>query len=139
MFKLHPRLEAELIYIGKSDLSQVFVLPNSDNPWVVLVPEIADIKELHHLEHKDQVKLLKEINSVSSVMEAEYTPDKINIGALGNMVPQLHIHIIARYKKDKAWPGALWGTDAGADNQKIKDYTKFFKQALDLNFITYRK
>ncbi len=127
MFKLHPQLKNDLIPIGKFSLSQLFLLPDSDNPWVVLVPEVEATKEWHHLSIEAQTSLQSEINLVSEFFEKKFTPDKINIGSLGNMVPQLHIHIIGRFKDDKAWPGAIWGTKAGSDQEILAKWCQLLK------------
>lgn len=78
-------------------------------PWIILVPMQNDITEIHRLSSADQSALMVDIARVSSVMEELFTPDKLNIGALGNMVPQLHIHVITRYRGDETWPGPVWG------------------------------
>lgn len=124
MFKLNEKLESDLVYLSTLKLSQLFLLPDSDNPWFVLVPKVENIKEFHHLSQNEQEELLKEINLVSTFLEQEFSPDKLNIGSLGNMVPQLHIHIIARFKGDKAWPGAIWGAKAGKDLEVIENWRK---------------
>ncbi|MCO4795235.1 MAG: HIT domain-containing protein [Bacteriovoracaceae bacterium] len=121
-FELHPQLEKDLISLGKLDLCQAFLLPDSDNPWVVLVPEIPNIREVHELSKDDQYKLMDEISLISKKMESKFSPDKLNVAALGNMVPQLHIHIICRYKGDKSWPGSLFGSVPGEDKKKIESY-----------------
>ena len=133
MFKLHSKLENDLVFLGKMDLSSAFLLPDSDNPWVVLVPEIPDITELHQINFDDQVRLLKEVNQVSEVMEESFNPDKLNLGALGNMVPQFHFHIICRFKDDKAWPGSIWGNDWSHDQKKLKTYIEVLKNGLNIN------
>lgn len=120
-FQLHERLKNDLIEIKDLELSKLMLLPDSENPWCVLVPKRNDIKELHHLESDDQNILLEEINTVSKILEKEFSPDKLNVGALGNMVPQLHIHIICRYKNDRSWPGSIWGTAAEIDKVKLED------------------
>jgi len=130
MFKLHTKLKNDLIPLGELSISLVFLLPDSDNPWLVIVPKVENIKEWHHLGLKAQYQLLDDINKLSAIMERHFNPDKINIGSLGNMVPQLHIHIIARFKGDKAWPGALWGSDPGQDQEKLKSWESLFKKEL---------
>lgn len=130
MFKLHKTLEADLVYLGDFDLTQVFLLPDSDNPWIVLVPRKEDITEIHQLSTEDQSLLIKEISYVSKKLETLYEPDKLNIGALGNMVPQLHIHIICRFTNDKAWPGAIWGNSWGNDQVKIESFVTKLKKEL---------
>jgi diadenosine tetraphosphate (Ap4A) HIT family hydrolase len=78
-------------------------------PWCVLVPARNDIREIHELEPPDQAALIREIASVSKAMQAEFAADKMNVAALGNVVPQLHVHIVARFEDDPAWPAPIWG------------------------------
>lgn len=78
-------------------------------PWLILVPEREDVREIYDLSGDDRQELMDEIVRVSRVIKLLYSPDKINIGALGNLVPQLHIHVIGRYTTDRAWPGPIWG------------------------------
>ncbi len=85
------------------------MINDSRYPWVVLVPEIEDLRDLHDLSDENHPAVMKEIRLVSKGMDALFTPTKMNVAALGNMVPQLHIHIIARYDQDEAWPGPVWG------------------------------
>ncbi|MDX2470673.1 MAG: HIT family protein [SAR324 cluster bacterium] len=120
-FTLDSRLEEGLTYLGELDLCQVRLMPDSECPWVVLIPKRPDVKEIHQLSPNHQQTLMKEIAHYSSLLEGLFTPDKINVGALGNMVPQLHIHIIARYKSDRAWPGPIWGIDGPTDKQFIAE------------------
>lgn len=108
-FVLDPNLSKENIYITEYKLSIVLLKNDKNFPWLILVPKRNSIKELYELSHEDQLILLDEINRCSRVMQQLFTPDKINIAALGNIVAQLHIHIIARYKTDAAWPNAVWG------------------------------
>lgn len=110
MFEIHHKLKEDLVYLGKLELSHLFMHPNSSNPWLVLVPEVPKIRELYELSHKEQEELLQEINHLSKFLTQEFKPSKLNIGALGNMVSQLHIHIICRYENDSAWPNAIWGS-----------------------------
>ena len=91
-------------------MSKLYVKNDKDNPWFVLVPRKAQASELVDLTHEEQCMLMEEVSIVSEFLKKYYMPTKINIGALGNIVRQLHIHIIARYETDQAWPQALWGT-----------------------------
>lgn len=79
-------------------------------PWVILVPRVPEITEIHQLSPPHQNMLIQEITKISLILETHFQPEKINVGALGNLVPQLHVHVIARYKNDRAWPGPIWGT-----------------------------
>lgn len=119
-FELHPQIKSDLQSLGDFPLSHVMLYPSSTNPWLVLVPRRPNIKEWHQLTAEEQSELCKEISKVSEWMEDEFQPDKINVGALGNMVPQLHVHIIGRYKNDVAWPGAIWGKDVACEPQGLE-------------------
>ncbi len=120
-FLIHPRLEEDTILLGELDLCEVRLIPDSDNPWIVLVPKREDIREIHELTDVEQGTLIYEISKISQVLSELFSPEKINVGALGNMVPQLHIHIICRFIEDRAWPNAIWGTQCGEDQEKIDD------------------
>ena len=109
MFNLDDRLAADTVLITDFDLCQVRLMKDAHYPWLILVPKRADIREIHQLEPQDQQCLMQEITHVSRVLETAFKPDKINVAALGNMVPQLHVHIIARFSADPAWPGPVWG------------------------------
>ncbi len=108
-FTLHPRLAADTVLVASLPLCDVLLMDDSTYPWVVLVPRRADIREMHQLGTEDQQVLMQEITHVSAQMEKLFSADKMNVAALGNMVPQLHVHIIARYETDPAWPGPIWG------------------------------
>lgn len=129
-FQLHQRLEADLIELGDFKLSKVLMHPNTENPWIILVPKREQIREIFELSKEDQGQLLEEIQSSSKVMFTEFKADKMNIGALGNMVPQLHIHVICRFENDKAWPNAIWGQELTDDN--LADLKARLEQVLDL-------
>ncbi|CED71986.1 putative uncharacterized protein, HIT family [Aliivibrio wodanis] len=112
-FQLHPRLQQDCIVLGNLPLCQVLMIKEDIGPWLILVPRIADLKEIHHMTDEQQVQFIKESSAVAQLLEDNFTPDKINIGALGNLVPQLHIHHIARFTTDCAWPGPVWGNTNG--------------------------
>jgi len=105
---------------------------DSTYPWLVLVPERNDIREIHELSEIDGQTLLREITLVSSRIQKLFKADKMNVAALGNMVPQLHVHIIARYDSDPAWPSPIWGaTKPVPYNQQVLDNTlEKIKEAL---------
>jgi diadenosine tetraphosphate (Ap4A) HIT family hydrolase len=108
-FKLHPRLAADTAFVTDLDLSKLLLLNDSQYPWTLLVPRRPDIKEAHHLSDADQQQLLRESNMLCKVMEELFNPHKLNVAAIGNVVPQLHIHHIARFETDPAWPAPVWG------------------------------
>src|SRR3546814_20903229 len=78
-------------------------------PWLILVPRRPDLKESHDRDRDARAQLTEEICRASRALQTSFAPDKINVGALGNLVPQLHVHVIARFTTDPAWPGPVWG------------------------------
>lgn len=109
MFELHERLEADTVELLDLPLCRVLLMKDARYPWVILVPRQNGLKELHELSEGDGQLLWQEIKATSKLMEGSFDCDKVNVGALGNMVPQLHIHVIARTIGDAAWPGPVWG------------------------------
>lgn len=108
-FTLHPQLAKDTVFVAKLALCRVLLITDATYPWLVLVPERGDIREMHQLTGEDQQVLMREITLVAECLEALVSADKMNVAALGNMVPQLHVHIIARFEGDPAWPGPVWG------------------------------
>ncbi len=108
-FLLHPRLLADTITLGDLALSRLLLMNDSRFPWVVMVPRRNNILEIIDLNHADQIQLFSEIQSVLEAVRIAFEPDKLNLGAIGNLVPQLHVHIIARFENDAAWPNPVWG------------------------------
>jgi len=109
MFQLHPRLQADTCWLGDLPLTRVLLATDSQYPWLILVPKVAHLREIHHLAPAQQQQLMQESCAVAALMEQALTPDKINVAALGNLVPQLHLHHVARFTTDRAWPGPIWG------------------------------
>ena len=112
-FTLHPRLAADTTVLGDMPLCRVLLSKEALGPWLILVPRRDNLTEIHHLPEEEQVQLMRESSAVAALLEKDYQADKINIGALGNLVPQLHVHHIARYRSDIAWPGPVWGNTDG--------------------------
>jgi len=94
-------------------LSLVLLSKDANYPWCILVPQRPDIREIHQLEQCDRQQLLDESCLLAEVMETLFSPVKMNVAALGNMVPQLHLHHVARFEDDLAWPKPIWGEVAG--------------------------
>lgn len=109
MFQLHSQLAVDTIPIGQFTLSLVLLHKDANFPWLILVPKREAINEIHHLSELDQQQLMRESSHLSEVMTSIYAPKTMNIAALGNMVSQLHVHHIARFEDDLAWPGPIWG------------------------------
>lgn len=110
MFTLNERLRTDTIELGRLELSRLLLMNDRSLPWLVLVPEREGIKEIDELSTSERTMLIEEIACVSGVIRGLYHPIKVNIGALGNLVPQLHVHVIGRFADDRAWPGPIWGT-----------------------------
>ena len=108
-FALDPRLAADTLWVADWALSTVRVMDDARFPWVILIPRRAQIQELHDLGHGEALVLLQEVQRASKGLQRIFQPDKINIGVLGNVVAQLHIHVVARWRTDAAWPGPVWG------------------------------
>lgn len=109
-FVLNPKLDADTIEITTLPLCLVRLMNDRRFPWVILVPARRDVSEIIDLDAADRATLIEEIALVSTVMRELFHPTKLNVGALGNVVAQLHVHVIARFASDVAWPGAVWGT-----------------------------
>jgi diadenosine tetraphosphate (Ap4A) HIT family hydrolase len=108
-WSLHPQLEKDTINIGDLPLSRVLVIDDANYPWLLLVPRRAGAVEIVDLDEVAQAQLMTEITRVARALQDVAKPDKLNIAALGNVVPQLHVHIIARRRSDAAWPRPVWG------------------------------
>lgn len=108
-FVLHERLAADTVALDDWPLCRVLLMNDANYPWLILVPRRPDLKEIHDLGKDDRAQLTEEICRASLALLSRFTPDKINVGALGNLVPQLHVHVIARFTTDPAWPGPVWG------------------------------
>jgi len=108
-FILDARLEADSVFIADGELSQLRLMNDARYPWLVLVPKVADTSEWVDLPGQQQELLLSEINIAAKILREYFPCEKINIGALGNIVRQLHVHVIARTSQDEAWPGPVWG------------------------------
>lgn len=108
-FQLHPRLQQDCFVIGHFALSQLLMMNDNQYPWFILVPQRNDISEIFQLNDSDRQQLLQESCLLAEKLVEIYRPDKLNIAAIGNVVPQLHVHHVARFKNDKAWPAPIWG------------------------------
>ena len=108
-FKLHPKLAEDCHYLGDFQLCALLLSKDANYPWYILVPRQADISEAFQLSKLDQQMLQHESLQLSHALSKEFVADKMNIAAVGNMVPQLHLHHIVRYKHDAAWPNPVWG------------------------------
>lgn len=109
MAGLHPQLQKDCLLIGRFTLCRLLLMQDAHYPWFILVPDREDISEIYQLSGEDQVQLLRESSQLSAVLVERFHADKLNIAALGNVVPQLHVHHVVRYRDDPAWPAPVWG------------------------------
>jgi len=109
MFELHPQLAKDTHALGRFTLCRVLLMNDSQYPWFILVPERENIREVHELGDADRRQLWEESVQLSRALTEVFKPDKLNIAALGNQVPQLHVHHLVRYTHDPAWPAPVWG------------------------------
>ncbi|WP_298965788.1 HIT domain-containing protein [uncultured Methylobacterium sp.] len=108
-FPLDPRLAADTLAVGDLPLCSVLLLDDARFPWLVLVPRRDGVSELTDLSPEDAATLMQETRIAVGVMQALAKPDKVNVGALGNVVAQMHVHVVGRFLSDPAWPGPVWG------------------------------
>ncbi len=108
-FELHPQLAQDCHRLGRFELGLLLLMNDANYPWFILVPQRAGLREIYQLEQADQQQLLRESTLLSRALMSAFGGDKLNLAALGNMVPQLHLHHIVRYAGDAAWPAPVWG------------------------------
>jgi diadenosine tetraphosphate (Ap4A) HIT family hydrolase len=111
-FALHPTLARDTVEVARLPLCRVLLMNDRRFPWLILVPEREALREIHDLPPADRSTLIEEIAQAGQVLARLFQPDKLNTGALGNVVPQLHVHVVARFTADAAWPGPVWGSGA---------------------------
>ncbi len=112
MFQLDHRLQADTQLLGAFPLSLLLLSKDANYPWCILVPQREDVREIYQLNETDRRQLLDESCLVAETLNKLFAADKINVAAIGNMVPQLHLHHVVRFKTDAAWPGPVWGAVA---------------------------
>lgn len=117
-FTLHERLAADTLPVIDLTLCTVRLMNDSQYSWLILIPRRMDIVEYTQLSKEDLAQLWAEVEHVTRVLQNYTQADKMNLGALGNMVPQLHVHIIARFRNDAAWPGPVWGAHPAVPYEK---------------------
>jgi diadenosine tetraphosphate (Ap4A) HIT family hydrolase len=109
MAGLDPRLQQDCLEVGRFPLCRLLLMRDANYPWFILVPDREAVTEIHHLGEADRRQLLHESCSLSVALESAFHPDKLNVAAIGNLVPQLHIHHVVRFRDDAAWPAPVWG------------------------------
>ena len=111
-FALDPQLEQSSFFIEDWPLCRIVLRNDSTWPWLYLVPRRNNVREIYELNDADQAQLVREISRAGKALNALYAPAKINTAALGNQVPQLHVHVFARFRDDPAWPRPVWAVQA---------------------------
>jgi len=133
IFTIDPRIASSSFFVGDLSLSSLYLKNDANFPWLILVPRVAEAREIMTLSPSQQYQLMDEITLVSQALQQHSTPDKLNVGALGNIVEQLHIHIIGRYQNDLLWPHSVWQAGlASLDYQeaKLQEMLHFFHNRL---------
>jgi len=108
-YELHPQLAADTHPVATFALSELRLMDDGNYPWLVLVPRVAAARDIIDLDPMQRRELGDEIDQASRLLRDAFTPFKLNVAALGNLVPQLHVHVIARFEDDPAWPAPVWG------------------------------
>ncbi|EKG32972.1 HIT domain-containing protein [Pseudomonas avellanae] len=136
MFVLDSRLQQDTLPIGDFPLCRLLLSNDTHYPWFILVPRRADITEVFQLNAADQLQLWQETTALSKVLKEVFVADKINVAALGNVVSQLHMHVIARKRDDSAWPAPVWGKQAAAaySDEQFATICRQLKPALTNDF-----
>jgi diadenosine tetraphosphate (Ap4A) HIT family hydrolase len=109
MFQLHPQLQADTVLVGRFPLSLLLLSMDANYPWCILVPQREGVEEIYQLDSADQSQLLHESSLLAETLATLFAADKINVATIGNMVPQLHMHHVVRFKNDAVWPRPIWG------------------------------
>jgi diadenosine tetraphosphate (Ap4A) HIT family hydrolase len=139
-FQLHPRLQQDCIVIGSFELSLLLLMNDNHYPWFILVPQRADITEIYQLDASARQLLQTESCLLAQTLAVVYQADKMNIAAIGNLVPQLHLHHVVRYQTDAAWPAPVWGKFAAkpysdeqisAHKQRVRTALQPFLHVID--------
>jgi diadenosine tetraphosphate (Ap4A) HIT family hydrolase len=136
VFVLDQRLLQDTLPVGDFPLSRLLLSNDSQYPWFILVPRRADISEVFQLSDADQAQLWKETTVLSKALSQLFQADKMNVGALGNVVSQLHMHVIVRHKHDIAWPTPVWGKYPAVpySAEQVADILTRLKTALTVDF-----
>ncbi len=109
MAEIHPQLQKDCLILGRFKLSHLLLMNDSNYPWFILVPDRDSTTEIYQLSDSDQNLLWQESCLLSRLLMQQFDGDKLNVAAIGNLVPQLHLHHVVRYRSDPAWPAPVWG------------------------------
>lgn len=134
-WSLHPQLEKDTRNLGDLPLSRVLVINDATYPWILLVPRRTGVSEIIDLDEVEQAQLMTEIARIGRALKTVTVCDKLNIAALGNVVPQLHVHVIARRNGDVAWPRPVWGQapPLAYDQRELETFVSAFRRLVWLD------
>lgn len=127
MFVLNSTLENDSFPLMETDLCLIRLVNDARYPWVLVVPKIPNASELHDLTDEEYTEMMATTRTLGGVLKASFGADKINTAAIGNMVPQLHVHIVARLQDDAAWPGPVWGV---GDMEPLSDEERAHREEI---------
>lgn len=135
MFVLDPRLQQDCLVLGDFPLCRLLLSKDANYPWFILVPRQAEVSELFDLTPADQQQLWQETTCLASSLKQEFAADKMNVATLGNVVSQLHMHVIVRHRNDAAWPAPVWGKVAAAEysEEQLAQLRQRLRSALNNN------
>ena len=133
-FEVHPQLQADTVLVSDWHLCQVRLMNDSRYPWVILIPKVPGVAEIHELANEQQHLLLEESVRLSKALEQLFSPHKLNVAALGNVVRQLHVHHIVRFETDETFPKPVWGVGDAIpyDTSALRDTVNGLQIALDI-------
>lgn len=133
-WSLHPQLDNDTVGIGDLALSRLLLSKDATYPWLILAPRRAGAVEIIDLDHDDRARLMTEIARASEVLRGITGCGKLNVAALGNQVPQLHVHVIARRESDAAWPNPVWGATAAReyDAAELETFIEAIRRGIGL-------
>ncbi len=136
MFDLDPRLKEDTYVLGDFPLCRLLLSKDANYPWFILVPRRADISELFQLDDNDKQQLWEETTALAETLKDSFAADKMNVATLGNVVAQLHMHVIVRRRNDPAWPAPVWGNKPASAYtvEQLADIRKRLATVLDDNF-----
>ena len=133
-FVVHQQLLNDCEVLGDLGVCRVLLMRDARFPWLILVPRKKDLRDFHDLPHEFRITLFNELEQASNAVERFNGATKVNVAALGNQVPQLHIHVIGRKEVDAAWPGPVWGVGTPQDysDSQLAEAIAYFKDFLSL-------
>ena len=129
-FDIDPVLRKDCHLLGRFSYAHLLLYRHRSIPWFILVPETSET-EVVELSHDDQLELFHETSILGKFVKVTFNADKINLGAIGNVVRQMHVHVIGRYETDECWPGVVWGAPLVTEDYGVREVERIRQQLLD--------